>query len=168
MALRELNEQIMNCRKCRLWKDARHAVPGEGPENAAVMLIGQNPGEEEDKVGRPFVGRAGKFLNEVLAENGIKRQELFVTNIVKHKTPNNRKPLTDEIEPCVPYLVAQIREIQPKLVVLMGEVAWRTPRKEGVTYFETYHPAAAMRFPRAREKFKRDFAKIKTFIQDLG
>jgi uracil-DNA glycosylase family 4 len=128
------------------------------------MLIGQNPGEEEDKVGKPFVGRAGKFLNEVLTENGINRQELFVTNIVKHKTPNNRKPLADEIEACVSYLVTQMREIQPKLVLLMGEVAWRTPRKEGITYFETYHPAAAMRFPRAREKFKRDFAKIKTLV----
>jgi DNA polymerase len=168
MALRELNEQIINCRKCRLWKDAKHAVPGEGPENAVVMLVGQNPGEEEDMAGKPFVGRAGKFLNKVLTENGINRQDLFVTNIVKHKTPNNRKPLTDEIEACTPYLATQIKEIKPKLVVLMGEVAWRTPRKEGITYFETYHPAAAMRFPRAKEKFKRDFAKIKTFMQNLG
>lgn len=167
MALKELNEQIVNCRKCRLWKDARHAVAGEGPENAAVMLVGQNPGEEEDKVGKPFVGRAGKFLSEVLTKNAINRQELFVTNIVKHKTPNNRKPLTDEIEACVPYLVTQIREIRPKLVVLMGEVAWQTPRKEGITYFEMYHPAAAMRFPKAREKFKRDFTEIKNLMQDL-
>jgi len=166
--LEELNEQIINCRKCRLWNSTRHAVPGEGPENVAVMLVGQNPGEEEDIVGKPFVGRAGRFLNEVLNENGINRQELFVTNIVKHKTPKNRKPLKDEIEACLPYLLTQIREVKPELVVLMGEVAWQTPRKEGITYFETYHPAAAMRFPRAREKFKRDFEKIRALMQDLG
>ena len=164
--MEELNEQIMHCRKCRLWRGAKHAVPGEGPKDTNVMLVGQNPGEEEDKIGRPFVGRAGKFLNEILAENGLNRQQLFVTNIVKHKTPNNRKPWTDEVEACLPYLLAQLRQINPKLVVLMGEVAWQTPRKEGVTYFETYHPAAAMRFPKAEGKFRRDFEKIKTLMQD--
>ena len=102
MALDKLNQQICNCRNCRLWQGAKNAVPGEGPPNSKLMLVGQNPGSEEDKTGKPFVGRAGKFLNKVLAENGINREEVFVTNIVKHVTPQNRKPFIDEIEACAP------------------------------------------------------------------
>lgn len=168
MALEQLNEQIRNCRKCRLWREAKHAVPGEGPISASTILVGQNPGEEEDETGKPFVGRAGKFLNETLRENGIKREELFITNIVKHKTPENRKPLKDEIEACKPYLLTQIKQINPKLIILMGETAWQTPKEKGKTYIETYHPSAAMRFPRARDKFKKDFTQIKTHMQTLS
>ena len=160
MALEQLEEQIKNCRKCRLWQGAKHAVPGEGPLNAKVMLVGQNPGAEEDKTGRPFVGRAGKFLNKVLAKNGFNREELFVTNIVKHTSPKNRKPLPDEIAACAPYLLAQIKTIKPKLVVLMGTVAWQAPRVEGVEYVETYHPSAAMRFTKMRKRFEEDFSVL--------
>ncbi|MBT0160024.1 uracil-DNA glycosylase [Candidatus Bathyarchaeota archaeon A05DMB-2] len=161
MALDELNEQIRACRKCRLWWGAKNAVPGEGPLNANVMLVGQNPGAEEDETGRPFVGRAGKFLNKVLAHNGIDRQTLFITNIVKHVTPENRKPLPDEIAACVPYLVTQVNEIKPKIVVLMGTAAWKAPRAEGVEYVETVHPSAAMRFAKIRKRFEEDFAALK-------
>ncbi len=161
MALAELNEQILNCRKCRLWQGAKHAVPGEGPAHAEVMLVGQNPGAEEDKSGKPFIGRAGKFLNAALAKNGINREELYVTNIVKHLTPENRKPLPDEIAACVPYLAAQIEADKPKIVVLMGKVAWQTPRVEGVEYVETIHPSAAMRFTKMRKKFEEDFEALK-------
>ena len=160
MTIEELNKQIRDCRKCRLWQGAKHAVPGEGPLHAKLMLVGQNPGAEEDKTGKPFVGRAGKFLNKALAENGINREEVFVTNIVKHVTPQNRKPLPDEIEACAPYLTAQINLIQPKVVVLMGAIAWQTPRLEGVEYFETYHPSAAMRFNKMRTKFREQIAAI--------
>jgi uracil-DNA glycosylase family 4 len=125
------------------------------------MLVGQNPGAEEDKTGRPFVGRAGKFLNKVLAENGIIREELFVTNIVKHVTPKNRKPSPDEIAACAPYLEEHIKTIKPKIVVLMGTVAWQAPRVEGVEYVETYHPSAAMRFKKIRKKFEEDFRVLK-------
>jgi uracil-DNA glycosylase family 4 len=125
------------------------------------MLVGQNPGAEEDKTGMPFVGRAGKFLNKVLAENGIIREELFVTNIVKHVTPKNRKPSPDEIAACAPYLEAHIKAIKPKIVVLMGTVAWQAPRVEGVEYVETYHPSAAMRFTKIRKKFEEDFRVLK-------
>ena len=164
MTLNELNEQIRNCRKCRLWQCARNAVPGEGPATAKVMLVGQNPGAEEDKTGRPFVGRAGKFLNKVFTENGINREEVFVTNVVKHVTPNNRKTFPDEVEACLPYLITQIKEIKPKIVVLMGAVAWQTPRLEGLEYVETYHPSAAMRFSKIRKKFEEDFATLKTHL----
>ncbi len=164
MALEKLNEQIKTCRKCRLWQGAKNGVPGEGPLQAKVMLVGQNPGAEEDKTGKPFVGRAGKFLNKVLAKNGVIREELFVTNLVKHVTPKNRKPLPDEIAACAPYLVAQVNAIKPKIVVLMGTVAWQAPRVEGVTYVETYHPSAAMRFTKMRKKFEEDFRVLKELL----
>lgn len=154
----------MRCRKCRLWQGAKNAVPGEGTATARVMLVGQNPGSEEDKTGRPFVGKAGKFLNKMLAQNGITREELFVTNLVKHATPENRKPLPDEIAACAPYLAAQIREIEPKIVVLMGAVAWQAPRVEGVEYLETYHPSAAMRFTKIRKKFEEDFSVLEKYL----
>jgi uracil-DNA glycosylase family 4 len=161
MALTELNAQIRTCRKCRLWQGAKNAVPGEGPPNARIMLVGQNPGAEEDKTGRPFVGRAGKFLNKMLAENGFNRDELFITNLVKHTSPKNRKPLPDEIAACAPYLLEQIKAIKPKLVVLMGTVAWQAPRVEGVEYVETVHPSAAMRFTKMRKRFEEDFSALR-------
>lgn len=162
--IEQLNEQIRNCRRCPLWQSATQAVPGEGPLDAKVMLVGQNPGAKEDKIGRPFVGRAGKFLNKVLAQNGINREELFVTNLVKHVTPRNRKPLPDEIAACAPYLEAQVKEIKPRIVVLMGAVAWQAPRIEGIKYVETYHPSAAMRFVKMRKEFEEDFRVLKELL----
>ena len=164
MALSEVNERIKNCRKCRLWKDAENAVPGEGPTNARVMLVGQNPGAEENKTGKPFIGRAGKFLNKVLADKGIRREEIFITNIVKHLSPENRTPLPDEIAACAPYLEQQIKIVKPKIVVLMGKVAWHAPRVEGVNYLETYHPSAAMRFTKMRKRFEEDFSALKRLL----
>jgi uracil-DNA glycosylase family 4 len=164
MSMAELNEQIRNCRKCRLWQGAKNAVPGEGPLNAKIMLVGQNPGAEEDRTGKPFIGRAGKFLNAVLNKICVEREELFVTNIVKHVTPKNRKPLPDEIATCVPYLVAQVSEIKPRTVVLMGAIAWQAPRSETIAYVETYHPSAAMRFPKIRKKFKEDLSALKGYL----
>jgi uracil-DNA glycosylase family 4 len=161
-----LNEQIKHCRKCRLWKETKNAVPGEGPINAKVMLVGQNPGSEEDVSGRPFVGRAGKFLTKVLTQNDLNRQELFITNIVKHATPKNRKPLPDEIECCLPYLIEEIMMIKPQIVVLMGTLAWQTPRCIGVKYYETVHPSAAMRFTKMRKRFLNDFEALKKYLQE--
>jgi uracil-DNA glycosylase family 4 len=161
MSIADLDKQIKNCRKCRLWQGAKNSVPGEGPLNAKVMLVGQNPGTEEDRTGKPFVGRSGKFLNATLNKAGVNREELFITNIVKHVTPKNRRPLPDEIAACVPYLEAQISKIKPTIVVLMGSVAWQTPRSESVAYVETYHPSAAMRFPKVRKKFEEDLRVLK-------
>lgn len=149
---------IGNC--CKNIPGAGRIVLGEGPLDAEIMLVGQNPGAEEDKQGRPFVGRSGKYLNQVLAKNNINRETLFITSVVKCKTPGNRKPTKKEIEDCLPLLIEQIKSIKPKLIVLMGEVAWQTPRLEGIQYVETYHPAAAMRFPLIREKFEADFKKL--------
>jgi uracil-DNA glycosylase len=165
MALEELNYQIYGCRKCRLWQGAKHAVPGEGPITAKVMIVGQNPGTDEDELGRPFVGRAGKFLNKVLVENGIKREELFVTNIVKHMTPQNRKPFDDEVAACVPYLTTQISMIKPKIIVLLGKSACGTPRVEGIEYIEVIHPSAAMRFNKMGQKFREQIAELSKKLQ---
>jgi uracil-DNA glycosylase len=139
----------------------KEIVPGEGPADADVMLIGQNPGKEEAKQGKPFVGRSGKYLNSVLQKNTIDRRHLYITSVVKQLTPGNRKPTKQEINYWMPYLIEEIKRIRPKVILLMGEVAWKTPRLEGIRYIETYHPAAAMRFPKARERFERDIKKIK-------
>jgi uracil-DNA glycosylase len=108
LALEELNNQVYNCRKCRLWQGTKHGVPGEGPLDAKIMVVGQNPGVEEDETGRPFVGIAGKYLTKALAEKGLRREDIFITNIVKHTSPKNRAPYTDEIAECLPYLIEQI------------------------------------------------------------
>jgi DNA polymerase len=160
LALEELNYQIYGCRKCRLWQGAKHGVPGEGPLNAKVMLIGQNPGANENETGRPFVGRAGIFLNKVLAENGMKREDFFITSIVKHVSPKNRKPYADEVAACLPYLTTQISVIKPRIIVLLGESAKETPRLEGIDYMEAIHPAAAMRFKNMEVKFREQIAEL--------
>ena len=124
------------------------------------MLIGQNPGREEAKQGRPFVGRSGKYLDMVLSKNNLDRSKLYITSVVKETTPKNRKPTAEEIERWMPYLVREIRQVKPQTIVLMGTVAWMTPRLPDIEYIETYHPAAAMRFPRARDKFEHDFQRL--------
>jgi DNA polymerase len=131
------------------------------------MLIGQNPGAQEDEVGRPFVGRAGKFLNKVLAENGLKREDLFITSIVKHVSPKNRKPYADEVAACLPYLTTQISVIKPKIIVLLGESAKATPRLQGIEYMEAIHPSAAMRFKKMREKFNGQIAELARRVSKL-
>jgi DNA polymerase len=150
----ELTQEICNCKKCRLWQTATQAVPGEGPLKATVMVVGQNPGADEDETGRPFIGRAGKYLTKTLAEFGIKRETLYITNIVKHTSPANRKPYPNEVEACLPYLMAQISIIKPKIIVLLGASAKETPRVEGIEYVEIVHPSAAMRFTKMRERFR--------------
>jgi len=137
----------------------------EGPRNASVVLVGQNPGKEEVKQNRPFVGMAGKYLDRVLRERGIDRKEIYLTSVVKKPTPNNRKPTADEIKRWMPHLVREIKEVNPRIVVLMGSVAWKAPRMAGIEYIETYHPAAAMRFPRIREKFEKDMETLRLKIQ---
>jgi uracil-DNA glycosylase len=166
MSMEELNMQIYNCKKCRLWQGAKHGVPGEGPLHAQVMFIGQNPGADEDETGRPFVGRAGKFLTKTLIEYGIKRDDVFITNIVKHVSPKNRKPLNDEVKACLPYLITQISVIKPKIIVLLGASAKETPRIDGIEYIQIIHPSAAMRFTNMREKFRLQIAELAKRMQN--
>ncbi len=134
---------------------------GQGPPDADVMLVGQNPGKGEVRQGRPFVGRSGRYLDKVLQQNNIDRSSLHVTGVVKGPTPGNRKPKRDEIDRWMPSLLEEIEEVRPRIVVLMGRVAWETPRSDDIDYIETYHPAAAMRFPRARQRFEADMRELR-------
>ncbi len=143
-------------------------MKGEGPKRAAVMLVGQNPGREEIKQRRPFVGRAGQYLNKVLQKYGLDREKLYLTGVVKEGTPHNRKPTAGEIDKWMPCLESEIRTVKPDIIVLMGRVAWKTPRFEGIEYIETYHPAAAMRFPRIREKFEKDMGRLRQIMRQRG
>jgi uracil-DNA glycosylase len=167
LSLEEILLQIYSCKKCRLWQGAKHAVPGEGPLNAKVMVIGQNPGADEDETGRPFVGRAGKYLTKTLAEFGVKREEVFITNIVKHVSPENRKPFPDEVATCLPYLTEQIKIIKPKIIVLLGASAKETPRQQGIEYVEIVHPSAAMRFTKMRERFRIQIEQLAKRVNQL-
>ncbi len=166
MSVEELNSEIYSCKKCRLWQGAKHGVPGEGPLNAKVMFVGQNPGTDEDELGKPFVGRAGKYLTKTLAEFGIKREEVFITNIVKHVSPQNRKPYDDEVRACLPFLITQIRIIKPRIIVLLGASAKETPRMDGIEYIQIIHPSAAMRFTKMREKFRVQIADLAKRFKD--
>jgi len=149
-------------------KRDERTMRGEGPKRAAVMLVGQNPGREEIKKRRPFVGKAGQYLNNVLKQYGLDRGSLYLTAVVKEGTPHNRKPTAREINRWMPSLEAEIKTVKPDIIVLMGRVAWKTPRFEGIDYMETYHPAAAMRFPDIREQFETDMARLRQMMKQRG
>lgn len=173
--LKKLHQKISNCRKCLLWKTRTKTVPGERSVNAKIMIIGQAPGAEEDRTGRPFVGRAGKFLNQLLEIANLKRERIFITSPIKCFPPKNRKPIKKEIQICLPYLQEQIRIINPQKFILLGEVAFsiffknkklkdyrgKRIKKDGKKYFIAYHPAAGIRFLKFRKVLERDFRKIK-------
>jgi len=173
--LEALNQKIRNCKKCSLWKKRKNTVPGEGPPNTKIIFIGQNPGSTETKLGKPFVGMAGRFLNELFGIAGINRKKIFITSVLKCPTPKNRKPTKKEIKTCFPYLKEQIETINPKKFILLGEVAFSVffPKKElssfrgkwikenGQEYFITYHPAAGIRFLKFKKILEKDFRKLK-------
>ena len=162
--LEKLAKQIRKCRKCKLWKTRNNAVPGEGPSNAKIFFIGQAPGKQEDLQGKPFVGRAAKFLNMLLEKNNIKRSDVFITSVLKCFPPKNRLPKKDEIKACLPYLIKQLEIINPRVVVLLGNVAIKTLKNheilKGKKVICTYHPAAGMRFPKIKKKMFDDFKRI--------
>lgn len=163
-SLKKIAEEVRNCIKCRLYKTACKGVPGEGNPHARIILIGQAPGREEDKTGRPFVGKSGKYLTQLLKSKGIKRENIFITSIVKHYPPRNRPPQQDEINACLPYLLRQIKLVKPHIIVLLGRIAEKAlknnPLLKNKKVIATVHPAAALRFPKMRKKIKPDFAKI--------
>ena len=174
--LEKLNREIRNCKKCSLWKLRKNTVPGAGPVNAKIIILGMAPGVEEDKIGKPFIGRAGKFLDKLLEIAKIKRKKVFITSPLKclPQPPPNRKPKKEEIEACLPYLKKQIEIINPRKFILLGEMAFsvffpkqklsdfrgQRIKKDGKEYFITYHPAAGMRFPKIRKILEKDFKKI--------
>lgn len=160
MDIKTLNKKINTCKKCNLWKTRIKAVPGEGPSKAKLMLIGECPGAEENKIGKPFIGRAGKFLNQLLTKNKINRKKVFITSVLK--CYSKKTPTQKQIKTCKPYLLKQINIIKPKTIVLLGKTAQKTIGKlTNIRIIKTYHPAAGMRFPKVRKKILQDFKKIK-------
>ncbi|MCD6528785.1 uracil-DNA glycosylase [Candidatus Bathyarchaeota archaeon] len=188
--MEELIAEVNVCRKCRLWKHAKHAVPGEGNLDAQVMFIGEAPGYWEDLKGRPFVGAAGRLLDELLSNIGLERSDVYIGNVVKHRPPGNRDPKPDEIEACTPYLDRQIRIIQPKIIVTLGRhstgyifskvglnfhgitgVRGRVYSKSlfgmPVQILPMFHPAAALYNPNYKAALIEDFKRLKDLLRSL-
>jgi uracil-DNA glycosylase family 4 len=173
--------QVSTCQKCPLAKGRIKAVPGEGPADAAVMLIGEGPGYHENQQGRPFVGPAGQFLAELLAVAGLERADVFITNVVKCRPPGNRDPQPEEIAACSDYLSRQTAMIRPRVVVTLGRyslsrflpasrisaVHGQPHKVGGVTVFPMYHPAAALHQPTLRQTLLDDMAKLPTILTEL-
>jgi DNA polymerase len=163
--------EVRACTRCGLYKGTKNGVPGEGNPHAEVMLIGEAPGFNEDRLGRPFVGPAGSFLNELLAAAGLQRADVFITNVVKHRPPENRDPLPEEIVACAPYLTRQIAAINPKVIVTLGRYSMARffpdatvgkihgQRKvvNGRVVVAMYHPAAALHQQTLRQTLIDDF-----------
>jgi uracil-DNA glycosylase family 4 len=180
--LESLAAEISRCTRCLLHRGRTKAVPGVGPSNAEIMFIGEAPGFHEDQQGLPFVGAAGNFLDELLESIGLKRQEVFIANVIKCRPPGNRDPLPEEIEACKPYLDRQIELIQPKLVVTLGRFSMARafpkarisrihgqPRKiGGVIYYPMYHPAAALHQPSLRRTVEEDMRRIPELIEQAA
>ncbi|MCH8848122.1 MAG: uracil-DNA glycosylase [Chloroflexi bacterium] len=172
--LDSLAQAINGCVDCGLARSRTHAVPGEGSPQARLMFIGEGPGFNEDQQGRPFIGPAGQFLDELLASIGLARSEVFITNMVKCRPPNNRDPFPGEMEACSKYLDAQIEAIKPKVIVPLGRHAlakWfpgesigkvraKARRFGDITLFPLYHPAAALHNGALRSTILDDFAKL--------
>lgn len=177
--LEKIGEEVQACTRCDLYRNATHGVPGEGPGDAQIMLVGEGPGFNEDKQGRPFVGAAGKFLEELLAIADLQRSDVFITNVVKHRPPNNRDPLPAELLACKPYLDHQIALIDPRLIVTLGRFSLGTffpgsmiskvhgqiRESEGRYFFHMYHPAAALHQQFLRDTLLSDMRKLAKFIE---
>ncbi|MDP2671855.1 MAG: uracil-DNA glycosylase [bacterium] len=178
--LADIAKKIEVCQRCELWKGTTHAVPGEGNPEAKVVFIGEGPGFYEDQQGRPFVGRAGILLNQVLGEIGMKREEVFIGNVVKHRPPENRDPLPAEISACRLWLDQQVEIIRPKLIVTLGRyslarylpsakisfVHGQVVRAGNQVVLPMYHPAAALRSTGLMEAFKKDFHDNSEVLKD--
>ena len=186
-----LVREIASCTRCPLHLSRRNPVPGEGPLDADVMVVGEAPGRKEDEEGRPFVGPAGQLLNRLLELAGLRREEVYITNVVKCRPPGNRDPRPEEVEACLPYLRRQIRLIRPKLIIAVGRHAARTlyslaglrwssmSRQHGevrraviegleVLLAATYHPAAALYKPPIRRILEEDFSgPIKRAVEEI-
>jgi DNA polymerase len=161
-SLDEVAAAVHSCTRCLLYETATHGVPGEGSAHAELVCVGEAPGAVEDQTGRPFVGEAGKLLTKILAAINLRREDVYICNVLKHRPPGNRNPLPNEIAACSPYLIRQLELIQPKAILALGTFAaqtllnTKTPigklrgavhRYHGIPLVVTYHPAALLRNP---------------------
>jgi uracil-DNA glycosylase len=176
----KLRMQIETCTKCDLYQTRTKPVPGEGCLDTDIMFVGEGPGKNEDLQGIPFVGQAGKILDELLIRIGLNRDLIFIGNTVKCRPPGNRTPTSFEIETCKPFLVSQIEIIQPQIIVIMGSAALTSLlgpgrsiskdrgisiEKDGILYFPTYHPAAALYRRKILETIQVDFDYIGRILE---
>jgi DNA polymerase len=180
--LAELYEQIRTCTKCDLAKGRTNAVPGEGPATATIMFIGEAPGFHEDREGRPFVGAAGKYLDELLASIGMQREQVYICNVIKCRPPQNRDPLPEEMEACRPYLDRQIELINPRVILTISrfamarwfpdkkisEIHGKAKRVGNRVILPMYHPAAALHQPSLKRVLEEDFKRIPQLLKELA
>jgi uracil-DNA glycosylase len=178
-ALTELNKEIALCQLCEIAKLRNHVVPGEGAEDAEIMFIGEAPGWHEDQQGRPFVGPAGQFLDELIKSIGLDRKKVFIGNVIKCRPPGNRDPLPTEIQNCSKWIDRQIQLISPRIIITLGRYSMSkffpgksiskihgTAAKVGdVVYFAMYHPAAALHQQSLRQVIKEDMLKIPAILE---
>jgi len=177
-ALEDIHAQVRACTRCPLHVGRTHAVPGDGPVNATLMFIGEAPGFHEDQQGIPFVGAAGRFLNELLQKASIDRGMVYITNVIKCRPPGNRDPLIEEVNVCAPFLEQQIEIINPQVIVTLGRhsmnrafpdekisIVHGQPRKvNNRVYFPMYHPAAALHQPSLRSTVATDFDRLRALL----
>lgn len=171
----ELEQSIVNCNKCKLCTNRTNIVFGVGNKEANIMMIGEGPGADEDKQGEPFVGKAGQLMNKALVGLGIKREELYIANIVKCRPPSNRVPEQDEAEACLNYLRNQVILVKPKIIVLLGSTALKNIlgkehsitamrgkwiEQKGIYYMPTWHPAALLRDENKKIEFWNDLKEV--------
>ena len=179
--LSEIALLVSNCQNCALHHSRVKSVPGEGPDNARIMFIGEGPGFHENQQGRPFVGQAGKFLDELLSVSGLKRETVFITNVVKCRPPGNRDPQPEELEACSKFLDRQIEIINPEIIVTLGRFSMAkffgqvkisqihgAIRKNDQKYVVAmYHPAAALHQPALKNTLIEDFSKLKKYLHQV-
>ena len=179
---RGLMQEIEECQKCPLRAGCNRVVPGEGNPCADIMLIGEGPGADEDKTGRPFVGRAGQLLTKMVHSIGMERTDMYICNVVKCRPPANRTPALDEIAACKPFLRAQVALVRPKIIVLLGGTAARATLDEGfrvtrdrgkwvyrkgVWMMGTYHPSALLRDESLKQAAWEDFRALRKKWNEL-
>ena len=173
--LAEVRKELGDCKRCKLHRTRKTIVFGEGNEKATLMFIGEGPGYDEDVQGRPFVGKAGQLLTKIIESINLSREEVYIANIIKCRPPQNRNPEPDEIESCSPFLMKQIRVIQPKIICALGTFSAQTLLKtdtkitalrgklcdlEGIKVIPTYHPAFLLRNPERKRDVWEDMKKI--------
>jgi uracil-DNA glycosylase family 4 len=177
--LAEVAREVAVCEKCALYHSRKKAVPGEGPVKCEIMFIGEGPGFYENEQGRPFVGAAGKFLDELLAQAGLKREDVWITNIVKCRPPGNRDPLPEEVSACNDYLERQIQAVDPSIIITLGRhsmgkympgakitAVHGQMRKVGDRYvIAMFHPAAALHQASLKPAVLADFAKLPQLLE---
>jgi uracil-DNA glycosylase len=182
-SLDDIRADMGDCHRCKLWQTRTQLVFGEGNARAELMFVGEAPGADEDLTGRPFVGRAGQLLNKMIEAIGMKRDEVYIGNVIKSRPPGNRNPEKDEIEACIPFLFRQIATIKPRLIVTLGNPATQElletkagitkmrgqfldyPRLAGIKVLPTFHPAYLLRSPDKKREAWEDLKKVRAFLK---